>query len=64
MMARPLGETPASSDTTPAVAAVMTGATAGLIVYVFKGPVWASILVGAFAALVTKATIERSGASA
>lgn len=49
---------------TPALAAVMTGATAALLVYVLKGPIWASVLTGAAAALVTKVAIDKSAATA
>jgi len=58
-----LGEA-SGTDTTPAVAAVMTGPTAGLLVFVFKGPLWASLLTGAAAALVTKAVIDQSARTA
>jgi len=40
------------------LAALMTGATAGLLVYVFKGPLWGSIVAGSAVAAATKYGIE------
>jgi hypothetical protein len=39
-------------------AALMTGAAAGLLVYVLKGPVWGAIVAGSAVAMATKYTIE------
>ena len=51
------------STTTPALAAIMTGATAGLLVYVFKGPLWVSVLGGAVVAAATKASIDQAASA-
>jgi hypothetical protein len=62
-----LGQTdvsPVPPGQVPVVAAVMAGATVALAVYAFKGPLWASILTGSAAALVTKVAIDQAGKSA
>lgn len=41
-----------------ALASVMTGATAGLVAYVLRAPLWGALLVGAGGALVTKLAID------
>jgi hypothetical protein len=48
----------------PAFAALMTGATVGLAAYVFKAPLWGSILAGSGAAAATKWGIDRAAATA
>jgi hypothetical protein len=53
-----------SPGASPAFAAVMAGATAGLLVYTFKGPLWGSILAGSGVAFVTKWGIDRSAEGA
>ena len=55
----------ASQDTvkfavTPAVAAVGVGVTAGLLAAVLHAPVWATIVAGSAAALVTKVGIDKA----
>jgi len=47
---------------TVALASMMTGATAGLLAYVVKAPVWGAVLAGAGAALLTKVGIDRAAA--
>ena len=42
----------------PRYASLMTGAAAGLLVYVLSAPVWLAIVAGAGAAVVTKASID------
>ena len=49
-----------SSGATPVLAAAMTGATVGLLAYVFKAPVGVSLLAGTGAAIVTKLGIDRA----
>ena len=44
----------------PRYASVMTGAAAGLFAYVLHAPVWGAVVVGAGAAIITKASIDRS----
>lgn len=41
-------------------AALMTGVTVGLLVYVLRGPFWGSIVAGSAAAAATKYTIDRA----
>ena len=57
----------ASSDggsvVSPTYAAVMTGATVGLLAYVLKAPLWGAVVSGAGAALVTKYGIDRAVAA-
>ena len=43
-------------------AALMTGAAAGLLVYVLDAPVWGAVVAGAATALVTKVSIDRATA--
>lgn len=60
-----LGQPIGSSDSggvSPTYAAVMTGAAAGLLVYVLRAPTWGAVLAGAGTALVTKVGIERAAA--
>jgi hypothetical protein len=49
-----------SPGASPVFAAVMTGATAGLLAYVLKAPLWGSIVAGSGAAFVTKWGIDRA----
>ena len=44
------------------LAAVTVGATAGLLLYVLKAPLWGSILTGVGAAFLTKVSIDRAAA--
>ena len=44
------------------LAAVMTGATVGLLAHVFKAPIGVSLLAGAGAAIVTKLGIDKAAA--
>lgn len=46
----------------PTYAAIMTGATAGLAVLVFKGPAWGSVLAFAGVSVLTKFGIENAAA--
>jgi len=55
----------ASADTvkfavTPAVAAVSVGVTAGLLAAVLHAPLWATLVTGSAAALVTKVGIDKA----
>lgn len=47
-----------SKDVSPTAAAVMVGATAGLAVLVFKGPLWGAVTVFSGVALLTKIGID------
>ena len=59
-LGQPVGVGAASGVASPAYAATMTGAAAGLLAYVLSAPVWGALVVGAAAAIVTKAGIERA----
>lgn len=57
---QPVGVGDVSVGVSPAYAAVMTGAAAGLLAYVLRAPTWGAVLSGAGAALVTMVGIERA----
>ncbi len=63
---RPVGgfglgqQQPATGSGTVALASMMTGATAGLLAYVLKAPLWGAVLAGTGAAVVTKYAIDRA----
>lgn len=50
----------ASAGVSPAYAAIMTGGTIGLLVYVLKAPLWGAIVAGSGAALLTKLGVDRA----
>ena len=49
-----------ADSASPKYAALMTGAAAGLFVYVLKAPVWGAIVVGSLAAITTKYAIDQA----
>lgn len=55
-----LADAPAGAS--PVLAAVMTGATVGLLVHVCRGPAWGAIAAGVGATLLTKFGIDKAGA--
>ena len=56
----PIGVGAIGDGVSPTYAAVMTGATAGLAVLVFKGPLWGAIISFAGVAVLTKIGIENA----
>jgi hypothetical protein len=56
-----VGDAPGPAAT-PILAAVMTGAAAGLLAYTLRAPTWGALLAGSGAMLVTKLAIDRVGA--
>jgi len=52
-----------SGTVSPRYAALMTGAAAGLLAHTLRAPLWADVLVGAAAAVATKASIDRAAAA-
>jgi hypothetical protein len=56
---QPVGVSEVPASATPVLAAVMTGAAAGLLAHVLKAPVWGAIMAGAGAAFLAKVGIDR-----
>jgi hypothetical protein len=55
-----LGDQQVAGPGTVSLAAAMTGATAGLLAYVLKAPLWGAIVAGTGAAFFTKYAIDKA----
>lgn len=55
-----LGDQPVAGGGTVALASMMTGATAALLAYTLRAPLWGAVLAGTGAAVVTKYAIDRA----
>lgn len=55
-----LAQVPAAPSVSTTQAAVLAGATVGLLAYLFKAPLWAAIVLGSGGALATKGAIDKA----